>query len=150
MSLAEKINNDIKEAMKAKQAERLSALRAIKSEILLAQTSSGASDVLSPESEIKIIQKLVKQRKDSAEIFKNSGRSDLCEKELGELKYIEEYLPAQMSDDELSWLIKRIIGETGASSIKDMGKVIGLVNKEVAGRAEGKTIAEKVKLLLGQ
>jgi uncharacterized protein YqeY len=146
MSLADKINNDIKEAMKAKQAERLAALRAIKSEILLAQTA-GTGEITA-EGEIKIIQKLVKQRKDSAEIYKTSGRNDLYDKEMGELKYIEEYLPAQMSDSELSAIVKKIIEQTGASSIKDMGKVIGLVNKEVAGKAEGKTIAEKVKQLL--
>ena len=149
MSLADKINNDIKEAMKAKQADRLAALRSIKSEILLAQTAAGGTGEISSEGEIKIIQKLVKQRKDSAEIFKTSGRIDLYDKEMGELKYIEEYLPAQMSGDELSAIIKKYIEQTGASSVKDMGKVIGLVNKEVAGRAEGKVIAEKVKQLLG-
>lgn len=149
MSLADKINNDIKDAMKARQAERLSALRAIKSEILLAQTSSGASGEITAEGEIKIIQKLVKQRKDSAEIFKNSNRQDLYEKEIGELKFIEEYLPAQLSDTELTEIVKKIVHQTGASSIKDMGKVIGLVNKEVAGKAEGKAIAEKVKQILG-
>ena len=149
MSLADKINNDIKEAMKAKQAERLAALRAIKSEILLAQTSSGASGEISTEGEIKIIQKLVKQRKDSAEIFKNSNRLDLYEKEMGELKYVEEYLPAQLSDVELTDIVNKIVQQTGATSIKDMGKVIGLVNKEVAGRAEGKAIADKVKQILG-
>jgi uncharacterized protein YqeY len=148
MSLVEKINNDIKEAMKAKQADRLTALRAIKSEILLAQTSSGASGELSTDSEIKIVQKLVKQRKDSAEIFKNSNRTDLYEKEMGELKFIEQYLPVQMSDEELTAIIKNIIQQTGATSVKEMGKVIGLVNKEVAGKAEGKIIAEKVKMLL--
>jgi uncharacterized protein YqeY len=149
MSLTDKINNGIKEAMKAKQTERLNALRAIKSEILLAQTSSGAPSEITPEVEIKIIQKLVKQRKDSAEIFKNSGRNDLYENEIGELKFIEEYLPAQLSDSELTVIVKRIIEQTGANSIKEMGKVIGLANKEVAGRAEGKTISEKVKELLG-
>jgi uncharacterized protein len=148
MSLADKINNDIKEAMKAKQAERLAALRAVKSEILLAQTASGGNGEITAEGEIKIIQKLVKQRKDSAEIYKNSGRMDLYDKEVGELKFIEEYLPAQMSDEELVSIVQKIIKETGASSIKDMGKVIGLVNKEVAGKAEGKVIAEKVKQLL--
>jgi uncharacterized protein len=149
MSLTEKINNDIKEAMKAKQADRLAALRAVKSEILLAQTAAGGSGEITAEGEIKIIQKLVKQRKDSAEIYKTSGRMDLYEKEVSELKFIEEYLPAQMTDTELSAIIKKIIEQTGASSIKDMGKVIGLVTKEVAGKAEGKVIAEKVKQLLG-
>jgi uncharacterized protein YqeY len=149
MSLAEKINNDIKEAMKAKQAERLGALRAIKSEILLAQTAEGAAETLSPETEIKILQKLVKQRKDSAEIFLKSGRQDLYEKEASEIQYIEVYLPTQLSENELGAIIKKIISESGASSVKDMGKVIGLVNKEVSGRAEGKVIAQKVKEILG-
>jgi uncharacterized protein len=149
MSLVEKINNDIKEAMKAKQADRLAALRAVKSEILLAQTAAGGTGEITADGEIKIIQKLVKQRKDSADIYKNSGRMDLYDKEVGELKYIEEYLPAQMTDAELTAIVKKIIEQTGASSVKDMGKVIGLVNKEVAGKAEGKLIAEKVKQLLG-
>jgi uncharacterized protein len=148
MSLVEKINNDIKDAMRAKQSDRLTALRAIKSEILLAQTASADSGILSAEQEIRIIQKLVKQRKDSAEIYKNSGRNDLFEKEMGELQFIESYLPAQLTDAELTGIINQIISQTGATSIKDMGKVIGLVNKEVAGKAEGKTIAEKVKQLL--
>jgi uncharacterized protein len=148
MSLTDKINNDIKEAMKAKQVDRLAALRAVKSEILLAQTAAGGTGEITAEGEIKIIQKLVKQRKDSAEIYKNSGRMDLYDKEVGELKYIEEYLPAQMTDAELTALIKKIVEQTGATSVKDMGKVIGLVNKEVAGKAEGKVIAEKVKQLL--
>lgn len=148
MSLADKINNDIKEAMKAKQADRLAALRAVKSEILLAQTAAGGTGEITGEAEIKIVQKLVKQRKDSAEIFKNSGRIDLYDKEMVELKYIEAYLPAQMSDDELTAIVKKNIEQSGASSIKDMGKVIALVNKEVAGKAEGKVIAEKVKQLL--
>jgi uncharacterized protein len=148
MTLEEKINNDIKEAMKAKQADRLAALRAIKSEVLLAKTS-GAGGEITAEGEIKIIQKLVKQRKDSAEIYKSSDRMDLYEKEMVELKYIEVYLPAQMSDEELTSIVKKIIEQTGASSVKDMGKVIGMVNKEVAGKAEGKAIAEKVKQLLG-
>jgi len=149
MSLADKINNDIKDAMKAKQAERLTALRAIKSEILLAQTSSGASGDISEEGEVKIIQKLVKQRKDSAEIYKNSNREDLYNKEMEELKIIEGYLPAQLSDAELTEIVKKIVQQTGANSVKDMGKVIGMVNKEVTGKAEGKAIAEKVKQILG-
>ena len=149
MSLLEKINNDIKEAMKAKQADRLMALRAVKSEILLAQTAEGGSDVLSTETEIKILQKLVKQRKDSAEMFLKSGRQDLYEKEAGDIKFIEVYLPAQLSENELVGIIKKIITDSGATSVKDMGKVIGLVNKEVSGRAEGKLIAQKVKEILG-
>ncbi|MFN8256822.1 MAG: GatB/YqeY domain-containing protein [Bacteroidales bacterium] len=149
MSLTETINNDIKEAMKAKQTDKLTALRAIKSEILLAQTAEGGSDNLSRETEIKILQKLVKQRKDSAEIYLKSGRQELYDKEIGELKHIEKYLPAQLTDEQLVAIIKKIISDTGASSVKDMGRVIGLVNKEVSGQAEGKVIAQKVKELLG-
>jgi uncharacterized protein len=148
MSLTDKINSDIKEAMKAKQADRLLALRAIKSEILLAQTSGGATE-LNEETEIKILQKLVKQRKDSAETYQKAGRTELYEKEIGEVAVIEEYLPAQLSENELIEIINKVIADTGASSIKDMGKVIGTVNKQVAGRAEGKVIAQKVKELLG-
>jgi len=147
MSLTDKINNDLKEAMKAKQADRLLALRAIKSEILLAQTSGGATE-LTEEGEIKILQKLVKQRKDSAETYQKAGRTELYEKEIGEIAFIEVYLPAQLSEDELTEIINTVIANTGASSIKDMGKVIGMVNKEVAGRAEGKVIAQKVKEIL--
>jgi uncharacterized protein len=148
MSLTDKINSDIKEAMKAKQADRLLALRAIKSEILLAQTSGGATE-LNEETEIKILQKLVKQRKDSAETYQKAGRTELYEKEIGEVAVIEEYLPVQLSENELIEIINKVITDTGASSIKDMGKVIGTVNKQVAGRAEGKVIAQKVKELLG-
>ncbi len=147
MSLVDKINNDIKEAMKAKQADRLLALRAIKSEILLAQTS-GSGVKLDEETEIKILQKLVKQRKDSAETYQKAGRNELYEKEIAEVAVIEEYLPAQLSDSELVEIINKVIADTGASSIKDMGKVIGAVNKQAAGRAEGKVIAQKVKEIL--
>ena len=147
MNLTDKINNDIKEAMKAKQANRLLALRAIKSEILLAQTAGGASE-LNEEAEIKILQKLVKQRKDSAETYQKAGRAELYEKEIAEVEVIEAYLPAQLSEIELIDLINKVITNTGATSIKDMGKVIGMVNKEVAGRAEGKVIAQKVKEIL--
>ena len=149
MSLLETINNDIKLAMKARQAEKLSALRAVKSELLLEQTSAGASDNISEEKEIKIIQKLIKQRKDSAEIYKSENRTDLYEKEVGEIEFLELYLPEQMSDDELTGIIKSAIEQTGASSMKDMGKVMGIVNAKVAGKAEGKIIAQKVKSLLG-
>ncbi len=148
MSLLENINNDIKLAMKAKQAEKLSALRAVKSELLLEKTSSGASETISEEKEIKIIQKLIKQRKDSAEIYQKENRTDLYEKEMGEIQFLEAYLPEQMSDEELRAIIQAAITETGAVSMKDMGKVMGIVNKKVAGKAEGKIIAQKVKSLL--
>ena len=148
MSLLEKINTDLKVAMKAKHAEKLSALRAIKSELLLEKTSSDASGAISEEKGIKIIQKLIKQRKDSAEIYKTENRTDLYEKEISEIEFLEVYLPEQMSDDELTAIIQSAINETGASSMKDMGKVMGIVNKKVAGKAEGKIIAQKVKSLL--
>ncbi|MEN8121107.1 MAG: GatB/YqeY domain-containing protein [Bacteroidota bacterium] len=148
MGLLEKINNDLKAAMKEKIAAKLSALRAVKSELLLEQTSSGASEAISEEKGIKIIQKLIKQRKDSAEIYKTENRSDLYEKEISEIEFLEAYLPEQMGDEELTAIIKSAIDETGAGSMKDMGKVMGIVNKKVAGKAEGKIIAQKVKSLL--
>ncbi len=148
MSLLEKINTDLKVAMKEKNASKLQALRAVKSELLLEQTSSGASESISEEKGIKIIQKLIKQRKDSAEIYKSENRTDLYEKEIAEIKFLEAYLPEQMSEEELTSIIQAVIDETGAGSIKDMGKVMALVNKKVAGKAEGKIIAQKVKSLL--
>jgi len=149
MSLLENINNDIKTAMKEKNKVKLSALRAVKSELLLEQTSSASTGEISQEKELKIVQKLIKQRKDSADIYKKEDRSDLYEKEMGEIEFLEAYLPEQMSDEELTAIIKSAIDETGASSMKDMGKVMGIVNKKVAGKAEGKIIAQKVKSLLG-
>ncbi len=148
MSLLDKINQDLKTAMKEKQADKLSALRAIKSELLLEQTSGSGKDI-TEDKEIKIVQKLIKQRKDSAEIYKKENRTDLLEKELSEIKFLEAYLPEQMSEEELDTIIKNAIEQTGASSMKDMGKVMGMVNAKVAGRAEGKLIAQKVKAMLG-
>lgn len=148
MGLLEKINTDLKQAMKEKNASKLQALRAVKSELLLEQTSSGASETISEEKGIKIIQKLIKQRKDSAEIYKTEDRNDLYEKEIEEIEFLEVYLPEQMSDEELTAIIKAAIDETGASSMKDMGKVMAIVNKKAAGKAEGKIIAQKVKSLL--
>lgn len=149
MSLLENINNDIKTAMKEKNKVKLSALRAVKSELLLEQTSSASSGNITQEKELKIVQKLIKQRKDSADIYKKEDRSDLYEKEIAEIEFLEAYLPEQMSDEELTAIIKSAIDETGASSMKDMGKVMGIVNKKAAGKAEGKIIAQKVKSLLG-
>lgn len=149
MSLQENINNDIKTAMKEKNKVKLSALRAIKSELLLEKTSSAASGEISQEKELKIVQKLIKQRKDSAEIYKKESRNDLYEKEMGEIEFLNAYLPEQMSEEELTAIIQSAIDETGASSMKDMGKVMGIVNKKAAGKAEGKVIAQKVKSLLG-
>jgi uncharacterized protein len=150
MSLIEKINNDIKEAMKAKEKVKLESLRSIKSQILLAQTEKGASEQLSEQTEIKIIQRLVNQRKDSAEIYKTQGRDDLYKNEMEELSYIEVYLPKQLSEEELVGIINDIIKQVGATSIKELGKVMGIASKQLAGKADGKHIADKVKEILGK
>lgn len=149
MSLQKQIDQDIKQAMLAKEKDKLVALRAIKSALLLAKTEKGSAE-LSDEAELKLLQKLVKQRKESAEIYQQQGRNDLADKELDEAKIIENYLPEPMSDEELTGLIKGIIDDVGASTMADMGKVMGIANKKLAGKAEGKAIAEKVKLLLSQ
>ncbi len=149
MSLKIEIEAGIKEAMKAKDKERLIALRSIKSMILLAETEKGASsDGLTEEAELGLLMKAAKQRKDSIEIFEKEGRNDLAEKELGELKVIESFLPEQISDEELSKKIKSVIDKVGAETIRDMGKVMGIANKELSGRAESKRIAEEVKRAL--
>jgi len=148
MSLFEKINDDLKAAMKAQEKEKLEALRAIKAQLLIAKTSEGASDEISEEQGIQILQKMVKQRKDTAEIYKQQNREDLYQKELSEVSYIMPYLPAQMSDEELGKIIKEIITQVGATTAKDMGKVMGIASKQLQGKAEGKLVAEKVKQLL--
>lgn len=148
MSLKDKINTDIKEAMKAKKKEELTALRAIKSAILLAETSEGSTGALSDTEETAILTKAVKQRKDSAETFQQQGREDLANKELGEVEVIQRYLPQQLSKAELKEKLEVIISEVGASSPKDMGKVMGKASKALAGQAEGKVIASMVKTLL--
>ena len=145
MSLLKKIDNDIKFAMKAKDALSLESLRAVKSSILLFKTKSGSSTDLSDQDEIKILQKLVKQRKDSAEIYKNQNRLELCDTELNQARIIESYLPKQLSPSELSIIIDKIIIELNASSMKDMGKVMGLASKELSGKSDGKTISEIVR-----
>ena len=147
MTLFEQINQDIKAAMLAKEKEKLSALRAIKAAFLLAKTEKG-DDNLSSEKELSIIQKLVKQRRDSADIYKNNQRLDLAEKEETEANIIATYLPKVLSDEELTVIIKEIIKSTGASSMKDMGKVMGIASKQLAGKADGKTISTKVKELI--
>jgi uncharacterized protein YqeY len=149
MTLFEKISEDIKNAMKAKEKDKLEAIRAIKAQLLLAKTSEGGSDEISEEQGVLILQKMVKQRKDSAEIYKQQGRTDLYEKEMLEVSYIMPYLPAQMSEAELEAELKKIIVQVGATSVKDIGKVMGLASKQLQGKAEGKLIAEKVKQLLG-
>ena len=145
MSLLKKIDNDIKFAMKSKDALSLESLRAIKSSILLFKTKSGSSIDLSNQDEIKILQKLVKQRKDSAEIYKNQNRLELCDTELNQARIIESYLPKQLSPAEVSIIIDKIIIKLNASSMKDMGKVMGLATKELSGKSDGKTISEIVR-----
>ena len=145
MSLLKKIDNDIKFAMKSKDALSLESLRAVKSSILLFKTKSGSSTNLSDQDEIKILQKLVKQRKDSAEIYKNQNRLELCDTELNQARIIESYLPKQLSPSEVSIIIDKIIIKLNASSMKDMGKVMGLASKELSGKSDGKTISEIVR-----
>lgn len=148
MSLETKIMEQIKEAMKSKDSVALEALRAIKSAIILAKTESGASENLSSEDEIKLLQKLVKQRKDSADIFAKQNRNDLAEPELAQVAVIEQFLPAQLSESEVEAIVSKIIAETGASGIASMGKVMGLASAQIGGQAEGKTISTIVKKLL--
>ena len=138
----------IKDAMRAKDTVALESLRAVKSAMLLAQTESGAKAELSDEEEIKLLQRLVKQRKDSARIYTEQGREDLAEPELAQAAVIEKFLPEQMSEAEIEVVVERIITETGASGMASMGKVMGLANAELAGRADGKTISAIVKKLL--
>lgn len=147
MSLFEKVNEDIKSAMKAKEKDRLEALRAVKTAFLLAKTESAKKD-LSEEEELKIIQKLVKQRRESAEIYKSQDRMDLHDKESFEADVISEYLPEQMNEAQLEQELTKIIAEVGASGPQDMGKVMGTATKKLSGKAEGKAIAAKVKALL--
>lgn len=147
MSLEVRINDEIKTAMKAKDAVSLRGLRAIKSAILLANTD-GSGKELDEAGEIKLVQKLVKQRKDSLDIFEKQGREDLAVKEREEIEVLEKYLPKQMDAAELESFIKGIIEKTGASSIKDMGKVMGMASQQLAGKADGKTISGVVKSLL--
>jgi hypothetical protein len=148
MSLEQKVMTAMKEAMLAKNEAALRGLRAIKSAILLAKTSEGGSKELTEEQEIQMLQKLIKQRKDSAAIFEQQNRQDLARKELEEIAVIEKFLPRQLSAEELAEVIRKIISETGASSVKDMGKVMGLAARQLAGRADNKTVAEMVKSLL--
>ncbi|MEN5232207.1 GatB/YqeY domain-containing protein [Sphingobacterium faecium] len=148
MALEEKINQDIKAAMIAKDANKLRGLRAVKAAILLAKTEKGHTEDLTEETEIKVLQKLVKQRKESAEIYKNQNREDLYAIEVEEQEVIEAYLPKQLSREEVEKIIKDIISTIGASSVKDMGKVMGAANQQLAGKADGRTISELVKSLL--
>jgi uncharacterized protein YqeY len=148
MSLINQIDQDIKQAMLAKQPDRLRGLRAIKSALLLARTEKGATEEITEEGEIKVLQKLIKQRKESADIYKSQNREDLYGIEMEEMRVIEPYLPQQMSHEEIEAYLKELIGRVGATSVKDMGKVMGAANKELAGKADGRTISEVVKQLL--
>ena len=148
MSLQTKIMDVMKDAMRSKDTVALEALRAIKSELLLAQTATGSKEEISEADEIKILQRLVKMRKDSAEIFTTQNRPDLAEPELAQIAVIEQFLPAQLSEDEVEAIVSKIITETGASGIASMGKVMGLASAQIGGQAEGKVISGIVKKLL--
>ena len=148
MNLYDQISDDIKKAMLAKDKVRLGALRGIKKEFIEAKTAKGSEGELSDEAAIKILQKMVKQRKDSAAIYQQQTRRELGEGELAEAAVIAEYLPKQMNEEELETALKAIIAEVGATSAKDMGKVMGVAGKQLAGKAEGRAISAKVKELL--
>lgn len=148
MSLQTKVMEALKEAMKAKDTVALESLRAIKSAILLARTEAGASEELSEADELKLLQKLVKQRKDSAALYTQQGRNDLAEPELAQMAVIEKFLPAQLTEAEVEQALKGIIAQVGATSPKDMGKVMGAATKQLAGKADGKLISDIVKKLL--
>lgn len=148
MNLEQKINNEIKAAMLARNPQKLEALRAIKAALLLEKTKEDAESTISEAAELKILQKLVKQRRESAEIYTNAQRDDLAQKELFEASIIETFLPQQLSAEEVTAVITRIIEQTGATSVKDMGKVMGTASKELAGKADNKMISEIVKMKL--
>ncbi|MEM8889478.1 MAG: GatB/YqeY domain-containing protein [Bacteroidota bacterium] len=149
MSLKSTIDQDIKEAMKAKDQVSLRALRAIKSQIMLAETAEGRKDeALTEEEEMKLLAKQAKQRRDSWQQFKDNGRDDLASKEKEELEVIEKYLPKALSPEEIEAEVKKIIEQTGASTMKDMGRVMGMASKAMAGKADGKAISQIVKQIL--
>jgi uncharacterized protein len=148
MGLEQKVMNELKTAMLARDEKSLRSLRAIKAALINLKTSEGFSGTVKEEDELKLLQKLVKQRKESLEIYEKQNRSDLAEKELEEISVIEKFLPKQMSEKEIKNAVTAIIKETGASSPADMGKVMGAANKQLAGKADGKTIAGIVKEML--
>lgn len=150
MNLFDKVSEDIKKAMLARDKVRLEALRGAKKEFLEAKTAKGANGELSDENATKIIVKMVKQRKESAKIYQENSRQELADNELAEAAVLEEYLPKQLSAEELDNELKAIIGETGATGPREMGKVMGVASKRLAGRAEGRAISEAVKKLLNQ
>jgi uncharacterized protein YqeY len=149
MSLEENVMSQMKDAMKAKDEALLRGLRAIKAEIIKAKTDPGANGVVTADGEIKILQKLVKSRKDSLEIYQTQNRPDLAQKESEEIAVIEKFLPQQLSAAELEEIVKGIIAAVGATGPQDMGKVMGVASKQLAGKAEGKAISTTVKALLG-
>ncbi|MFC7525909.1 GatB/YqeY domain-containing protein [Parapedobacter sp. GCM10030251] len=148
MALQEKIDQDIKAAMLAKDQARLRGLRAIKAALLLAKAEKGPTEALSEDTEVKVLQKLAKQRKESAEIYQQQNRDDLYQIEMEELAVIESFLPKQLSREEIESVVRQLISETGATGPKEMGKVMGLANQKLAGKADGKTISEIAKALL--
>ena len=148
MSLFDTVSEDIKKAMLAREKDKLEALRSVKAAFLLARTEPGAGGELSSETELKIVQKLVKQRRESAEIYQQQNRQDLADKELLEASVIEKYLPEQMSEQELETVLKAIIERIGAKAPSDMGKVMSVATKELSGKADGKAISTKVKQFL--
>lgn len=150
MDLTEKINNDIKQAMLAKDKRKLEAVRAIKSALLLIKTGKDTGTAEVPEDlELKTLQRLVKQRRESAELYKSQNRNDLYEEEIYQAEIIETYLPQQLTEDEIRVIIQNIIAKTGASTAKDMGKVMGMATKEMTGKADNKLVAALVKNILG-
>ncbi len=149
MSLVEQVNEDIKTAMRSKDKVALTAVRGLKKEFLEAQTAKGGDGSLDDDAAVKIVQKLVKQRKESAELYVKQGREDLAENETKEAEVLAKYLPQQLTPEELEAEVKAIIVEVGAEGMKDMGKVMGIASKKLAGKAEGRDISAKVKALLG-
>ena len=149
MSLKASVESEIKNAMLAKDKDRLRALRAIKSLILLEETKGGSKGEITSEDEMKLLTKAAKQRKDSADIYKQQNREDLFAVEMAELEIINEFLPKQLTEQELEAALKKIISDVGAEGPKDMGKVMGAATKELAGKGDGKAISQKVKALLG-
>lgn len=149
MEMFDRISNDIKEAMKAKDKVALATLRNIKKVLLEAKTAPGAGDTVSDEAAFKIIRKLVKQGRESAELYQSQGRSDLAEEELAQVAVMEKYLPAQMSEEEIETAVKAIIEQLGATTPQEMGKVMGVATKQLAGKADGRAISSIVKKILG-
>lgn len=149
MALVDDINSDIKEAMKAKAKDKLEALRAVKSALLLAASEKGADGNVSEDAGISVLQRLVKQRKEAADAYKGQNRADLADVEIQQASVIEKYLPAQLSEDEVAQIVEDIIAQTGASSMKDMGKVMGMASQKLAGKADNKMVSGLVKAKLG-